>query len=46
MKVFAEARLRSMHPDVQDGSAGVAGAVNDNFDITSTSVGAGVKLMF
>lgn len=46
IKVFAEARLRSMHPNVQDGSAGVAGAVNDNFDITSTSVGAGVKLMF
>jgi opacity protein-like surface antigen len=46
MKVFAEARVRSMHPDVQDGSAGAAGAVNDNFDITSTSIGAGVKLMF
>ncbi len=46
VKVFAEARVRSMHPDVQDGSAGVAGAVNDNFDIASASIGAGVKLTF
>ncbi|MFT3724430.1 MAG: outer membrane beta-barrel protein [Hyphomonadaceae bacterium] len=46
VKVFAEVRLRSMHPDVEDGTAGVAGAVHDNFDITSTTVGAGVRFMF
>lgn len=46
VKVFAEARVRSMHPDVEEGAAGVAGAVRDNFDITSTSIGAGVKLAF
>ena len=38
--------VRSMRPDVEEGAAGVAGAVRDNFDITSTSIGAGVKLAF
>ena len=46
IKVFAEARLRSMHPNVEEGSAGVAGAVRDDFEITSTTVGAGVRVMF
>ncbi len=46
VKVFAEARLRSIHPDVQDGTAGVSGAVRDNFDIKSTTIGAGVRFYF
>ena len=46
VKVFAEARVRSIHPNVQDGTAGVAGAVHDNFEITSTTLGAGVRFLF
>lgn len=46
MTVFAEARVRSMWPEIEGGQAGAAGEVNDAFDITSTSIGAGVKFGF
>jgi opacity protein-like surface antigen len=45
-KVFAEARLRSFHPSIESGTAGASGAVNDDFDITSASMQAGVKFLF
>jgi opacity protein-like surface antigen len=44
--VFAEARVRSMWPEIEGGRAGATGEVNDAFDITSTSIGAGVKFGF
>jgi len=41
--VFTEARLRSLRPSVEAGQAGASGRT-DGFDITSTSVSAGVKV--
>jgi opacity protein-like surface antigen len=45
LKVFAEARVRTMHPEIEGGTAGASGEVRDDFEITSTSIAAGVKFL-
>jgi len=45
-KVFAEARLRSFRPSIEAGTVGNSGQVNDDFDISSASIQAGVKFLF
>lgn len=45
VKVFAEARVRSMRPTVETGTAGASGGAEDDFDITSTSIQAGFKIL-
>ncbi|MDP3572498.1 MAG: outer membrane beta-barrel protein [Archangium sp.] len=42
LRVFTEARVRQMRPSVEAGQAGSSGRT-DGFDITSTSISAGVK---
>jgi opacity protein-like surface antigen len=44
VKVFAEGRVRSMRPSVEAGQAGASGRT-DGFDITSTSISAGLKFL-
>lgn len=43
LRVYTEARVRSLRPSVEAGQAGASGRT-DGFDITSTSISAGVKL--
>jgi opacity protein-like surface antigen len=45
-KVFAEARVRSFRPSIEAGTVGNSGQVNDDFDISSASIQAGVKFLF
>jgi opacity protein-like surface antigen len=45
VKVFAEGRIRGLFPSIETGSAGVSAGVEDTFDITTTSVQAGFKIL-
>jgi opacity protein-like surface antigen len=45
MNVFADVRIKSLRPNVEGGTAGASGQVDDSFDITSTSVQAGFKIL-
>jgi opacity protein-like surface antigen len=45
LKVFAEARVRSLFPSIETGTAGASASVEDTFDITTTSIQAGVKFL-
>ena len=44
VRVFTEARMRSLRPSVEAGQAGASGRT-DGFDITSTSISAGLKFL-
>jgi opacity protein-like surface antigen len=45
LKVFAEARVRSLLPSIETGTAGASAGVEDTFDITTASIQAGVKFI-
>jgi opacity protein-like surface antigen len=45
LKVFAEARVRSLLPSIEGGTAGASGVVDETFDITTASIQAGVKFI-
>jgi opacity protein-like surface antigen len=45
LKVFAEARVRSLLPSIEAGAAGASGVVDETFDITNASIQAGVKFI-
>lgn len=45
VKVFAEARVRSLLPSIETGTAGASAGVEDTFDITTASIQAGIKFL-
>jgi len=45
LKVFAEARVRSLQPSIETGTAGASAGVEDDFYITTTSIQAGIKFL-